>query len=112
MKHYQKTKSGSYDHDNRSIPDSSSNRHYQEMISEVEKGLAEILPYTEPEISLDDIRAQREILFKEHVDKYNPSWWSELTTDQKDKINNYRALLKDITSQDPAKVSWPVAPDA
>jgi hypothetical protein len=63
-----------------------------------------------PAKTLDDIRSEREPLFKSHVDKYNPVWWAALTSAQKGKVSTYRKELMDITSQDPSDVTWPTPP--
>jgi hypothetical protein len=73
---------------------------------------ADIAEYIKPEKTLDDVRAERENLFKAHVDKYNPAWWSALTADQQTKVVTYRLELKDITDQDPNDVTWPTPPSS
>jgi len=70
----------------------------------------EIAPYVEPVKTLDDIRAERDLLLVKYVDIYNPMRWAELTTAQKDKVKSYRKALLDITQQDPANVIWPEPP--
>lgn len=56
MKSYQKTESGSYMVDGMAIPNSKGNRHYQQMLTEIEAGNAEILPYVTPANSPEQIR--------------------------------------------------------
>lgn len=75
----------------------------------IEQGV-EIAPYVDPVKTLDDIRAERDLLLAKYVDIYNPLRWAELTTQQKDKVKSYRKALLDITQQDPVCVIWPEPP--
>lgn len=70
----------------------------------------EIAPYVEPVKTIDDIRAERDLLLANNVDIYNPLRWAELSADQKAKVKAYRQALLDITKQDPASVTWPELP--
>jgi hypothetical protein len=62
-----------------------------------------------PPKTLDDVRVERERLFKAHVD-YNATWFRALTLTQKDEVSQYRLDLLDITTQDPTNVTWPTPP--
>lgn len=70
----------------------------------------EIAPYVEPVKTLDDIRADRDLLLAQNVDIYNPIRWAELSADQKAKVKTYRQALLDITKQDPVSTVWPEVP--
>lgn len=80
-----------------------------EAINVINSGV-EIAPYTEPVKTLNDIRAERDLLLAQNVDIYNPMRWAELTTAQKDSVKSYRQALLDITLQDPTSVVWPEVP--
>lgn len=75
----------------------------------IEQGV-EIAPYVEPVKTLDDIRAERDLLLAANVDIYNPMRWAELSTEKKSQIKTYRQALLDITKQDPTSVVWPKPP--
>lgn len=82
---------------------------FREMQELIDSGV-EIAPYVEPAKTLDDIRAERDLLLAANVDIYNPLRWAELSADQKAKVKAYRQALLDITKQDPVSVIWPEVP--
>tara|TARA_R110000868_G_scaffold283001_1_gene543367 strand:+ start:95 stop:532 length:438 start_codon:yes stop_codon:yes gene_type:complete len=61
--------------------------------------------------SSDIIRTQRNTLLSE-IDKINPIWYAELTTQQQTELAHYRQLLLDVPQQAgfPITVSWPAKP--
>jgi hypothetical protein len=66
------------------------------------------------EQALSQIRAIRNELLAEYVDKINGVRWAAMTTEQQDAWTAYRKALLDITlggtPMFPFKVEWPVAP--
>ena len=93
------------------IPKNSSNRDYQQFLEEQKRGEAELVPYTPPALTWEQIRAQRNNLLKE-------SDWIGATDAQpkpsKEAWLNYRQALRDITSMysSPEAVIWPQKPIA
>lgn len=78
------------------------------------------LPYKTPEeheqerragaISL--VNAHRDALFAETVDRINPLWWNDMTTEQQDEVTAFRADCLAVDQQDgyPYNVTWPAKP--
>ena len=59
------------------------------------------------------IRAERDRLFTETVDKFNPARWESLTENQRKAWREYRQSLCDITKQEtfPESVIFPSIPE-
>tara|TARA_R110000850_G_scaffold266350_1_gene396631 strand:- start:406 stop:726 length:321 start_codon:yes stop_codon:yes gene_type:complete len=55
---YVETKEGSFSIEGMSIPAAEDNRHYQQMLEEVEAGEARLAPYVEPEKTNDQLIAE------------------------------------------------------
>jgi len=60
----------------------------------------------------DRIRAKRDQLLKDTVDRLNPIWWNSMTPEKQTEWAVYRQDLLDITSQSgfPQNVVWPTKP--
>ena len=60
----------------------------------------------------DRIRAKRDQLLKDAVDRLNPIWWNSMTPEKQTEWAVYRQDLLDITSQSgfPQNVVWPTKP--
>jgi hypothetical protein len=91
------------------IPKNPSNRHYQQFLEEQKREEAELIPYTPPAPTWEQIRAQRDSLLKE-------TDWIGVSDAQpkpnKDAWLNYRQALRDITKifSQPEDVVWPTKP--
>ena len=59
MKQYQATREGSFTTNNMTIPASTGNRHYQQLLEEVEQGEAEVLSYIPPISTWDSLNQER-----------------------------------------------------
>jgi hypothetical protein len=70
----------------------------------------------EPEVSYDQkceaMRVARNRALKRVVDKYTPIRWATLTSEQQQKILEYRQALLDIPQQEgfPYNINWPTVP--
>jgi hypothetical protein len=91
------------------IPKDPANRHYRQFLEELKNGQAELVPYIEPALTWEKIRAQRDQLLIQ-------SDWTTLPDAQpkpnKETWLNYRQALRDITKtyQSPEAVIWPIKP--
>lgn len=66
MKQYQKNKDDGFSFEGMTIPNTSSNRHYQQMQKEIVNEEAEILPYIEPDppYAVPSVQDQLDALFE------------------------------------------------
>lgn len=64
------------------------------------------------ETAATEIRAKRDQLFAETVDRINAARWEMLSDAERAEWKSYRQALCDITKQDafPDSVEWPKAP--
>ena len=92
------------------IPKDSSNRHYAQFLEELKNGEAELVPYTPPAPTWEQIRSQRDSLLKD-------SDWS-VASDANPKPSkeawlDYRKALRDVpqTFSKPEEVVWPSKPE-
>jgi hypothetical protein len=91
------------------IPKSPDNRHYQQFLEEQKNGEAELIPYTLPAPTWEQIRSQRDSLLVQ-------SDWIGITDAQpkpnKEAWLDYRQALRDITItySKPEDVIWPTKP--
>ena len=91
------------------IPKDPANRHYQQFLEEQANGEAELVPYTPPAPTWEEIRAQRDGLLRD-------SDWVTLpdTTPKPDKEAwlTYRQALRNVpqSSSTPESVVWPAKP--
>jgi len=112
MKKYYEQRDGTRIKDeelNLSIPKDPSNRDYYNFLKLLEEGKAELIPYIEPSITWDDIRANRNVLLTQ-------SDWA-IITDATPKPNkeawlNYRQALREVPQSfsTPESVVWPTKP--
>ena len=85
------------------------NRYYQQFLEELKNGEAELVPYTPPTPTWEEIRAQRDSLLTQ-------SDWIGASDAQpkpnKEAWLNYRQALRDITKtySSPEAVVWPTKP--
>jgi hypothetical protein len=64
-----------------------------------------------PETEWERVRAQRDRVFAQTVDRLNPLRWAEMSPEQQAAWSAYRQQLKDITLQsDPFAIVWPTPP--
>lgn len=94
--------------ENNNIPKDLSNRDYQQFLEEQRNGEAELIPYTLPAITWDQIRLQRDRLL-------TASDWVVLkdTNIQNEQAwLDYRQALRDLpqTFSNPDEVIWPTKP--
>lgn len=60
---------------------------------------------------IDQMRAQRQYRLRK-IDQINPVWWTSLTTEQQQQLQNYRQALLDVPQQAgwPHDIAWPSVP--
>lgn len=91
------------------IPKSNSNRFYLQFLEEQAEGIAELVPYTPPPLTWEDIRIQRDVLLAQ-------SDWAVLSdvapSPNKEAWLNYRQVLRDLPQNfpTPEAVVWPTKP--
>ena len=90
------------------IPKDPANRYYAQFLQELENGEAELVPYTSPAPTWEQIRAQRDALLA-------ASDWVGLTdvnVQNKQAWLDYRTALRNIPStfKSPSEVIWPAKP--
>ncbi len=117
MNKYHQQSDGSYLIDGMTIPNCSGNRHHQQMIEEVDGGIAEIVPYVEPSISDVDlainVRADRDARIESvqwRFERY--ARHARLGLDQIDDLSlldSHVQALADISQQSnfPHEIDWP-----
>jgi hypothetical protein len=61
----------------------------------------------------EEIRAQRERILRETVDRVNGPWWEAMAEGEKAAWRAYRQALLDLPEQEgyPFNLSWPARPD-
>ena len=115
MKQYIETENNSYTFEGMSIPASEGNRHYQQMLVEVEAGEAEIIPFDFEAKAVEDLKASERSWRNEELNRAD----IELNKVQDGMgINSvsawrsYRNALRDYPAQqDFPNGERPVAPD-
>jgi len=92
--------------DGNSIPADPANRHYAEMLEEIEAGEAEILPYAPPAKTWNKIRWERDRLIAE------TDWWALSDKTLTPEQTAYRKALRDVPQDfdSPSDVVWPTKP--
>ena len=91
------------------ISKNSTNRHYQQFLEEQKNGEAELIPYTPPAPTWEEIRGQRDGLLTQ-------SDWAIISDatpkPSKEAWLSYRQALRDITVtySSPEAVVWPTKP--
>jgi hypothetical protein len=93
--------------DGTSIPSDPANRHYAEMLEEIEAGEAEILPYAPPAKTWNKIRWERDRLMAE------TDWWALSDQTLSSEQSAYRQALRDVPQafDNPDDVVWPTPPE-
>jgi hypothetical protein len=92
------------------IPIDPSNVGYQEILQELERGEAELVPYVPPAPTWEQIRSQRDALLKD-------SDWSvagdATPKPSKEAWLTYRQALRDLPQNfsEPSEVVWPIKPE-
>jgi hypothetical protein len=106
MKIYTEVNSGVFTIDKICIQSDSGNRHYVQMLAEIEAGEAEIIPYVEPPATWASVRAERNKLLKD------TDWQGMSDVTMSDAQTAYRKKLRDLpaTNADPTKIVFPDAP--
>jgi len=91
------------------IPKNPSNRHYQQFLEELKNGEAELIPYTSPAPTWEQIRVKRNQLITE------TDWiaFPDVTHPNKQAWIDYRQALRDIPQNftNPQDVIWPIKPE-
>lgn len=91
------------------IPISESNSSYQQFLEEQARGEAELVPYTPPAPTWEEIRAQRNQLLQKSDWVVLP----DVAVENKEQWLAYRQQLRDITKnfETPQDVKWPPLPE-
>jgi hypothetical protein len=91
---YSETKEGYLSTFSETFPRDKGNRHYIEFLARMEQGMATLIPYEEPDVTIEEVRIKRDELLK-NSDSYVLSDFPRGNVTLQ-SVKDYRQLLRDF----------------